>query len=83
MPAVLPNWPAVKTRNGWGSAASPALHKDRLFILNDNDRHQGNWKWARLNDEAKDEWHPIARDRVSADLRFDGGSDAPAARSAE
>ncbi len=31
------NWPAVKTRNGWGSAASPALHKDRLFIVNDND----------------------------------------------
>jgi len=31
------NWPALKTRNGWGSAASPALHKDRLFIVNDND----------------------------------------------
>jgi outer membrane protein assembly factor BamB len=31
------NWPAVKTRNGWGSAASPVLHKDRLFVVNDND----------------------------------------------
>ena len=31
------NWPAVKTRNGWGSAASPALHKDRLFMVSDND----------------------------------------------
>lgn len=31
------NWPAVKTRNGWGSAASPVLHRDRLFIVNDND----------------------------------------------
>ena len=31
------NWPAVKTRNGWGSAASPLLHQQRLFILNDND----------------------------------------------
>jgi outer membrane protein assembly factor BamB len=31
------NWPPVKTRNGWGSAASPVLHKDRLFIVNDND----------------------------------------------
>ena len=33
------NWPALKTRNGWGSAASPALHKDRLFIVNDNDEN--------------------------------------------
>ena len=31
------NWPPLKTRNGWGSAASPVLHKDRLFIVNDND----------------------------------------------
>jgi outer membrane protein assembly factor BamB len=31
------NWPPVRTRNGWGSAASPALHGDRLFIVNDND----------------------------------------------
>lgn len=31
------NWPPVKTRNAWGSAGSPALHKDRLFIVNDND----------------------------------------------
>ena len=31
------NWPAVKTRYGWGSAGSPVLHKDRLFIVNDND----------------------------------------------
>jgi outer membrane protein assembly factor BamB len=31
------NWPPVKTRYGWGSAASPVLHQDRLFIVNDND----------------------------------------------
>jgi outer membrane protein assembly factor BamB len=31
------NWPPVKTRNGWGSAASPVLHQDRLFVVNDND----------------------------------------------
>ncbi len=31
------NWPPVKTRNGWGSAASPTLHQDRLFIVNDNE----------------------------------------------
>jgi outer membrane protein assembly factor BamB len=27
----------VKTRYGWGTAASPALHEDRLYIVNDND----------------------------------------------
>lgn len=26
-----------KTRFGWGTAASPVLHKDRLYIVNDND----------------------------------------------
>ncbi len=31
------NWPAVKTRYGWGSAASPVLHDGRLFIVNDNE----------------------------------------------
>ena len=25
------------TRNGWGTAASPVLHGDRLYIVNDND----------------------------------------------
>jgi outer membrane protein assembly factor BamB len=30
-------WPPVKTRYGWGSAASPVLHGDRLFVVNDND----------------------------------------------
>jgi hypothetical protein len=42
------------------------------FLLNDNDRHQGNWKWARLASESKDEWQPIARDRDHALLGFDG-----------
>jgi len=29
----------VVTKLGWGPAASPALHKDRLFIINDNEKH--------------------------------------------
>lgn len=33
------NWPPVKTRYGWGSAASPVLHGDRLFVVNDNEEH--------------------------------------------
>ena len=31
------NWPSVKTRYGWGSAASPVLHDRRIFLVNDND----------------------------------------------
>jgi outer membrane protein assembly factor BamB len=29
--------PAHKTRMGWGTAASPALHGDRLFLVHDNE----------------------------------------------
>jgi outer membrane protein assembly factor BamB len=29
--------PAHRTRMGWGTAASPALHGDRLFIVHDNE----------------------------------------------
>ena len=30
-------WPQVKIANGWGTAASPVIHGDRLYIVNDND----------------------------------------------
>ena len=30
-------WEPRKTRFGWGTAASPVLYKDRLYIVNDND----------------------------------------------
>lgn len=33
-----PNAPQ-KTRYGWGPAASPVLHRDRLYLVNDNDEH--------------------------------------------
>jgi outer membrane protein assembly factor BamB len=28
---------AYKTRYGWGTSSSPVLHKDRLYLVNDND----------------------------------------------
>ncbi len=31
-------WNFLPTRLGWGPAASPVLHKDRVYILNDNDQ---------------------------------------------
>jgi outer membrane protein assembly factor BamB len=40
-PAGRPAWSrrqrARKTRFGWGTASSPVLHKDRIFIVNDNE----------------------------------------------
>ena len=48
------------TRLGWGTAASPALHDDRLYILNDNDEQSyllalsaetGNEVWRTPRDE--------------------------------
>ena len=57
-------WPAVKTRMGWGTAASPALHGDRLFVVNDNedksylvalDKRTGKTLWEVERDE-KSNW---------------------------
>jgi outer membrane protein assembly factor BamB len=57
-------WPVVKTRYGWGSAASPVLHGDRLFIVNDNedqsflvalDKKSGKQLW-RVEREEKSNW---------------------------
>lgn len=42
------------------------------FLINDNDRHLGNWKWARLESGPASEWHPIARDRDHAFVSYDG-----------
>src|SRR5512133_1319855 len=52
---------------------APAFLTARLtdFLINDNDRHGGNWKWARFKGE-KDQWEPIARDRDHAFGSIDG-----------
>lgn len=42
------------------------------FLINDNDRHPGNWKWARLEAGPKTQWEPIARDRDHAFVSYDG-----------
>lgn len=53
-----------KTRNGWGTASSPILHGDRLFIVNDNeeqsfvvalDKKTGEEAWRVPRDE-KSNW---------------------------
>jgi outer membrane protein assembly factor BamB len=55
---------AHKTRYGWGTAASPVLHGDRLYVLNDNeeescllalDKRTGKEVWRVARDE-KSNW---------------------------
>lgn len=53
-----------RTRNGWGTATSPVLHKDRIYIANDNeeqsslvsfDAKSGNQLW-RVGRDEKSNW---------------------------
>jgi outer membrane protein assembly factor BamB len=57
-------WGSYKTRMGWGTAASPVLHRDRLYILNDNEEKSflvaveaktGKEVW-RVEREEKSNW---------------------------
>jgi len=32
-------WGVFPTAFGWGTAASPVLHRDRIYIVNDNEKH--------------------------------------------
>ncbi len=57
-------WGSFKTRNGWGAAASPVLHQDRVYIVNDNeeksflvalDKKTGREIW-RVEREEKSNW---------------------------
>jgi outer membrane protein assembly factor BamB len=36
-PVWSQNWGPFRTRYGWGTAASPVLYKDRVYVVNDND----------------------------------------------
>ena len=56
--------PPHRTRFGWGTAASPVLHENRLYILNDNDedsyllaldKETGDEVWRTSRDE-KSNW---------------------------
>lgn len=57
-------WKSMPTRFGWGTAASPVLHGDRVYVVNDNeeesflvalDRRTGNQIWRVERDE-KSNW---------------------------
>ena len=58
------SWDSVPTRNGWGTAASPVLHGDRVYVVNDNekasflvalDKKTGEQIW-RVDREEKSNW---------------------------
>ncbi|HMV50325.1 MAG TPA: PQQ-binding-like beta-propeller repeat protein [Blastocatellia bacterium] len=51
---------AKKTRFGWGTAASPVLYKDRLYIVNDNDEE--SWLMALDKKTGKEIWK-VAREK--------------------
>jgi len=36
-PVWSKSWGPFRTRYGWGTAASPVLYKDRIYVVNDND----------------------------------------------
>lgn len=57
-------WEAVKTRYSWGTAASPVLYQDRIYIVNDNDQQSflaafdkktGEQVW-RVDRDEKSNW---------------------------
>ncbi len=57
-------WGQFKTRNGWGTAASPVLHGKRLLVVNDNeeksflvalDKTTGKELW-RVDRDEKSNW---------------------------
>jgi hypothetical protein len=57
-------WDPVDTKSGWGTAASPVLHGNRLYIVNDNqtqswlaalDTRTGEQVW-RVNRDEKSNW---------------------------
>jgi hypothetical protein len=51
-----------------------ALLAARLMdmLLNDWDRHWGQWKWARLQSGAESPWEPIPRDRDKVFVSYGG-----------
>jgi outer membrane protein assembly factor BamB len=60
-PVWSQRWGPFRTRYGWGTAASPVLHKDRIYVVNDNDdqsflaaldKRTGKQIWRVERDEA-------------------------------
>jgi len=60
-PVWKQSWGPFRTRYGWGTAASPVLHRERIYVVNDNDdgsflvsldKRTGKQIWRVERDEA-------------------------------
>jgi outer membrane protein assembly factor BamB len=60
-PVWSQHWGPFRTRYGWGTAASPVLYKERVYVVNDNDdqsflaaldKRTGKQIWRVQRDEA-------------------------------
>ena len=60
-PVWSQSWGPFRTRYGWGTASSPVLYKDRIYVVNDNDdrsclavldKRTGKQIWRVERDEA-------------------------------
>jgi len=60
-PVWSEHWGSFRTRYGWGTAASPVVHKERIYVVNDNDdrsflaaldKRTGKQIWRVERDEA-------------------------------
>lgn len=51
-----------------------ALLTARLIdlLIGDNDRHPGQWKWARMTESEDSPWIPVPRDRDKAFVSYEG-----------
>lgn len=61
-------WGNFRTRAGWGSAASPAVHKGRVYIVNDNE--QGSFIEALDAETGKTVWHVKRREKSNWSTPF-------------
>ncbi len=55
-------FPPVDTRYDWGTAASPAMHEDRIYVINDNDEQSVLLAFDKLT--GKEVWR-VERDEKS------------------
>ncbi|MDX1382231.1 MAG: PQQ-binding-like beta-propeller repeat protein [Thermoanaerobaculia bacterium] len=78
-------WDAAATRMGWGTAASPVLHGDTLFVVNDNDDQSfvaaldvatGEEKWRADRDEGSNWATPFVWENELRTELVTAGSDA-------
>jgi hypothetical protein len=67
-------------RGGRGRIDAPGYLTARLldFVLNDWDRHPGQWHWQAEPDEGDTLWHPVPLDRDQALAWYDGALLVPA-----